>query len=103
MSEFEFILAATAIVAGTGLVGFIFSRITKLIRLWMESKYNQNTVGSVPKEFSSFKQDVERRLATIEAIIAEEQSSPILSRTSENLGDTEDEMRQLSNLLKNRI
>lgn len=101
MNGQEFIVALTAIVSGTFLAGFVFSQITKLIRLWMEGKHGDKSLGRTNKEFLTFKQDVERRLSTIEAIVTEEHDRPLLSKKTHEV-DPEEEIRQLSNLLKNK-
>jgi hypothetical protein len=75
MEGTEFIIAALAIIAGTGLTGYIFMNIFKLIRSWIGGSN-----GGVPEEefnrlaraFMEHKKDSQRRIQNLEAIISEE-------------------------------
>ena len=100
MNEQELILSIMAIVMGTSLTAFIFARITKLIRIWLEGKQGNSGVVEHQKQFRLFKMEVERRLATLEAIVTDDEKPLLKSRDIEV--SHEEEIRQLSNLLKNK-
>lgn len=74
----EFILAALAIIAGTGLTAFIFGSIFKLIRSWIGrgSGYDEETFERLARAFMQHKKDTERRLQNLEAIVADEAENP---------------------------
>ncbi len=81
MTHEEFIIALISVIAGTTLVGVIFSSITRLIRHWIDSRKHtsQDDLISIAKEFKAYQQNVERRLQNLEAIAAEDKNSqPLL-------------------------
>ena len=69
----EFIIAALAIIAGTGLTGYIFMNIFKLIRSWIggNSDVDEETFNRLAKAFMEHKKDTQRRLENLEAIASE--------------------------------
>jgi len=83
MEGTEFIIAALAIIAGTGLTGYIFMNIFKLIRSWIGGSN-----GGVPEEefnrlaraFMEHKKDSQRRIQNLEAIISEDDSTESLQQ-----------------------
>lgn len=70
----EFIIAALAIIAGTGLAGYIFMNIFKLIRSWVggNSDVDEESFNRLAKAFMEHKKDTERRLQHLEAIASED-------------------------------
>jgi len=69
----EFIIAALAIIAGTGLTGYIFMNIFKLIRSWIggSSDLDEESFNRLAKAFMEHKKDTQRRLQNLEAIASE--------------------------------
>lgn len=74
MSGEEFIIAVVAIVGGVGLAGFIFYNIFKLIRTWIGGSegYDEETFERLARAFMQHKNETERRLQNLEAIVTDE-------------------------------
>jgi hypothetical protein len=76
MSEFELIIAIVAVGGGIALTGFIFHGIFSLIRMGIESRSRNKAEASGEvvsvKEFREFKNRMEKRVQTLEAVIASE-------------------------------
>jgi hypothetical protein len=69
----EFIIAALAIICGTGLAGYIFMNIFKLIRSWVggTSDVDEESFNRLAKAFMEHKKESERRLQNLEAIASD--------------------------------
>lgn len=99
----EFIIAALAIIAGTGLAAFIFGSIFKLIRSWLSrgSGYDEETFERLARAFMQHKKDTERRLQNLEAIVADEAENPSNKKQLEEVRKTieieDDEQEETSN------
>ena len=78
MEGTEFIIAALAIIAGTGLTGYIFMNIFKLIRSWIGGSNGgepEEEFNRLARAFMEHKKDSQRRIQNLEAIISEEDST----------------------------
>ena len=82
----EFIIAALAIITGTGLAGYIFMNIFKLIRSWIggSGKVDEESFNRLAKAFMEYKKDTQQRLKNLEAIIADEDDT----KTSSSSGSS---------------
>jgi hypothetical protein len=74
MTSSEYDLVITVIVSGV--VIFIISKLTGLIKDWINRKkniYNEEDFEQLAKTFVEFKKEGERRLQNLEAIISEDE------------------------------
>lgn len=110
MQEEEFIIAVVAVIFGTGLIGFVFARITSLIKLWITRKTGSGTGydEELRKHFVKFKGSVEKRLAALEHIVTDEEELKEIQAGQKQIElpdlteDTEEELKQLTNMLKQK-
>ncbi|MGD8427119.1 MAG: hypothetical protein PVH63_05775 [Balneolaceae bacterium] len=75
MNDQEFILSIIAIVMGSSVVIVAITKITGLIKSWInrsKSNLEEETFNRLAKAFMQHKKDTERRLQNLEAIISEE-------------------------------
>jgi hypothetical protein len=76
MSELELLIPIFAIAGGIALTGFIFHGIFSLIRMAIESRSRNKITASgevvTAREFQEFKNRMEKRVQTLEAVIANE-------------------------------
>lgn len=110
----ELIIAALAIIAGTGLSGYIFMNIFKLIRSWVggNSEIDEESFNRLAKAFMEHKKDTERRLKHLEAIASEQKgknksSSKQIEAPKEKIEiedrDTEQQQTSSDNNLRNML
>lgn len=78
MSFEEMVVAVVGAVGGIALVAFIFSKVVGLIKTWI----NRNNIAITEKDFDQLarafmenKQDMNRRIQNLEAIIADKGTS----------------------------
>ncbi|MDZ7659897.1 hypothetical protein [Fodinibius sp.] len=76
MEGSEFLIAALAIITGTGLAGYIFMNIFKLIRSWIggSSEVPEEEFNRLARAFMEHKKETQRRIQNLEAIITEDGS-----------------------------
>jgi hypothetical protein len=108
MNFIEFV-PLVAIVFGTTLVGYVFTKIVGLIKYGIDRKHNSSDdIELLLHQFNNYKKSVEKRLQNLEAIVAEdpitERDTPLLdSERKEEMdkdsGDITDN-RRLHNMLK---
>ncbi len=110
MNEYEMLTVLAALVSGVGLTGFVIHRITALIRIRMERKYNLLTPDQIKelqnlKDLQAWRIRAEKRLQHLEEIVADEQEP---STRHQNLLDAKqgddlaDVSRPVPNQLRNR-
>lgn len=71
MSFEEMVVALVGAIGGIALVGFIFAKITGLIKAWINrnnSEYSEEDFNRLARAFMQHKKDTERRLQNLEAI-----------------------------------
>jgi hypothetical protein len=103
------LIPVVAIVFGTTLVGYVFTKIIGLIKYGIDKKHNSSDdIELLLHQFNNYKKSVEKRLQNLEAIISEEptaeRDTPLLdSERKEEMdevsGDITDN-RRLQNMLK---
>ena len=78
----EFLIAALAIITGTGLAGYIFMNIFKLIQSWIggSTEVPEEEFNRLARAFMEHKKDTQRRIQNLEAIISDDDSSESLNR-----------------------
>lgn len=76
MSFEEMVVALVASIGGIALVGFVFAKITGLIRAWINrsnSTVSEEDFDRLARAFIEHKKDTQRRLHHLEAVIADEE------------------------------
>lgn len=79
------IVALVGTIAGVGLIGYLSAKIFGLINAWINRNNNsipEESFNRLAKAFMEYKENTERRLQNLEAIISEEDSGS--SSSSEN-------------------
>lgn len=82
MSFEEMVVALFAIVGGLAFTGYVFGKITNLIKAWVNrnsSEVPAEEFNRLAKAFVKFKKDSERRIQNLEAIIAGDEEAPAAS------------------------
>lgn len=78
MSFEEMVVAVVASIGGIIMVGFIFAKITGLIKAWINRNNNsipEEQFNRLAKAFMEHKKETQRRLKNLEAIAAGEDTS----------------------------
>lgn len=83
----QFVIAIVGIIFGTGLLGFAVARVTGLIKMWMQHRFDKpgsnEDLKQVYREFRKFQKNAERRLQNLEAIIADDNAPEKLSESEQ--------------------
>lgn len=79
MSGEEFVLAIMALVMGSVVLIVGITKITGLIKSWInrnQHMYDDETFNRLAKAFTQYKKDTERRLQNLEAIVTDDERNP---------------------------
>lgn len=77
----EMVVAIIAIIGGIGFASFMFWNVFSLIKTWINRKSGTALNPQFFKALGEFKKDTERRLAHIEAIIAENSEEELAKKS----------------------
>lgn len=99
------IIPIIGILAGTATAGFIFAKITGLIRHWMDTRNRTSSddLAAIVTEFKAYQHTVERRLQNLEAIAAGEKETEPLLDTGEDQEDINKENEPSESRLQNML
>lgn len=110
MNEVEFFVVLAAMLSGVGLIGFFIHRVTSLIRIRMERKYNLLSPDQIKelqnlKDLQTWRIRAEKRLQHLEEIASDDHDptgrrQPLLDPKRED--DLDDLSRAVPNQLRNR-
>lgn len=81
MSEEEMMVALFAIIGGLTFTGYVFTKIFGLVKAWIDrnnSGIHADDFNRLAKAFMKHKNDSERRIQNLEAIIADEEAEPTI-------------------------
>lgn len=95
MSFEEMVVALVASIGGILLVGFVFAKITGLIKAWINrsnNSYLEEDFDRLAKAFMQYKKDTERRLQNLEAIVSEDDLPKIEKKKEKSLNEPEKEV-----------